>query len=219
MKQNILLWDREAYTPRRGVCSHYFKQVSSILQYYEVNTLLWDREAYTPRRGAYPYYYEPIMENFSTPSSIRFHDEDARKDFSEKFSRRGVHSECRVILADFADTNLPTIIHNRGCESLCDVPVTCPTMLIQEFYSNMHGFNFSVPLFSTRIRGMRIVVTSQLVMDVLHVPRVEHPDYLDCECLRIVSKDKMISAFYEHPADWGNCQFIPCQPFAKGSNS
>ena len=65
-----------------------------------------------------------------TPSHIRFHDEDAQKDFSENFSRRGVHSECRVILANFADTNLPTIIHSWGWESLCDVPVTCPTMPI-----------------------------------------------------------------------------------------
>ena len=78
-------------------------------------------------------------------------------------------------------------------------------MLIQEFYSNMHGFNFSVPLFSTRVRGTRIVVTSQLVADVLHISRVKHPDYPSCECLRTVSKDKMISAFCERPADWGDC--------------
>ena len=43
-----------------------------------------------------------------TPSHIRLHDEDTRKDFSENFSRRGVHSECRVILVDFTDTDLPT---------------------------------------------------------------------------------------------------------------
>ena len=49
-----------------------------------------------------------------TPSFIRFRDEDARKDFSKKFSRRGVHSECRVILANFADTDLPDVIHSRG---------------------------------------------------------------------------------------------------------
>ena len=49
-----------------------------------------------------------------TPSHIRFHDEDARKDFSENFSRRGVHSECQVILADFTDTDLPDIIHSQG---------------------------------------------------------------------------------------------------------
>ena len=55
-----------------------------------------------------------------TPSSIRFHDEDARKDFSENFSRQGVHSERRVILANFADTDLLDVIYSRGWESLCD---------------------------------------------------------------------------------------------------
>ena len=95
----------------------------------------------------------------STPSHIRFRDEDAQKDFSKNFSQQGVHSKCRVILVDFADTDLPTVIHSRGWESLCDVPVTCPIVLIQEFYSNMHGFDFSIPLFSTHVRGTRIVVT------------------------------------------------------------
>ena len=80
----------------------------------------------------------------------------------------------------------------------------------------MHGFDFSVPLFSTCVRGMRIVITPQFVANVLHVPRVEHPDYPGCECLRTVSKDEMISAFYECPADWGDCQFTPCMAFAKG---
>ena len=65
-----------------------------------------------------------------TPSSIRFRDEDARKDFSKNFSRQGVHSEHQVILADFANTNIPDVIHSRGWESLCDVPVTCPSVLI-----------------------------------------------------------------------------------------
>ena len=64
------------------------------------------------------------------PSNIRFCDEDARKAFLENFSRRGVHSECQVILVDFANTDLPTIIHSREWESLCDVLVTCPLMLI-----------------------------------------------------------------------------------------
>ena len=59
----------------------------------------------------------------------------------------------------------------------------------------MHGFNFSVPLFSTHVRGTRIVFTLQLVADVLHVPWVEHPDYPGCECLRTVSKNEMISTF------------------------
>ena len=94
-----------------------------------------------------------------TPSYLRFRDEDAWKDFSENFSWRGVHMEHRVILANFANTDLPPVIHSRGWESPCNVSVTCPSVLIQEFYSNMHGFDFSVPLFSTRVLGMRIVVT------------------------------------------------------------
>ena len=114
------------------------------------------------------------------------------------------------------DSDLPTIIHSKGWESLCDIPVTCLTVLIQEFYSNMHGFDFSVPLFSTRVRGTRIVVTSQLVANVLHVLRVVHPDYPGCERLRTVSKNKMISAFCERPSNWSDHQFTPCKAFAKG---
>ena len=67
----------------------------------------------------------------------------------------------------------------------------------------MHGFDYSVPLFVTRIRGTRIVVTLDIVSDVLRVLRVEHPDYLGCDRLKTVSKDKLISSFYERPSDWG----------------
>ena len=74
----------------------------------------------------------------------------------------------------------------------------------------MHGLDSSVPLFHTRIRGTHIVVTPELVSDVLCVPKVEHLDYPNYECLTTVSKDEMISAFYERPADWGDRQFTPC---------
>ena len=89
-----------------------------------------------------------------TPSSIRFHVEDARKDFSKNFSQQGVHLERWVILSDFSDTDLPTVIHGQGWESLCDIPITYPSMLIQEFYSNMHGLDSSVPLFHTSAWGL-----------------------------------------------------------------
>ena len=173
-----------------------------------------------PKRKSTP-SRNPLLSRASTlsdptPSSIRFRDEDARKAFSENFSRRGIHSERQVILANFADTDLPTVIHSRGWESLCDIPVTCPSMLIQEFYSNMHGFDFLVPHFITRIRGMHIAVTLQIVADVLHVPRVEFPDYPGCDCLKTVSKDELISAFCECPSNWGECQFTYCSGFAKG---
>ena len=85
-----------------------------------------------------------------TPFFVRFRDEKAKSNFFDNFSQRGIHFECQVILSDFFDTNLPTIIHSREWESLCDVSVTCPSVLIQEFYSNMHGFDSSVPLFVTR---------------------------------------------------------------------
>ena len=134
-----------------------------------------------------------------SPSNVRFHDDDAFKAFSENFSRRGIHSERQVILSDFADTDLPSIIHSRGWESLCDVPVTCPLVLIQEFYSNMHGIDRSVPLFFTHVRGTHIPVTSQLVVDVLRVPRIVFLDYPSYERLRTVSRDELMSSFCERP--------------------
>ena len=80
----------------------------------------------------------------------------------------------------------------------------------------MHGIDRSVPLFFTCIRGTHIPVTPQLVTDVLHVPRIEFPDYLSCEHLRTVSRDELISSFCECPTAWGERLFTPCRPFAKG---
>ena len=60
------------------------------------------------------------------------------------------------------------------------------------------------------------MVTSDIVSNVLHVPRVVYPDYPGCDCLKIVSKDELISAFCKHPSNWGDRQFTPCSTFAKG---
>ena len=133
--------------------------------------------------------------------SLRFRDNDAHKAFSENFSKWGVHLEHQVILADFVDTELPTIIHSREWESLYDIPVTCPLLLIQEFYSNMHEIDRLVPLFFTHVRGTRIPITPQLVADVLRVPRIEFPNYPSYERLRTVSKDEVMVAFCEPPSD------------------
>ena len=95
-----------------------------------------------------------------SPSNVQFRDDDAFKAFSENFFRRGIHSKCQVVLSDFANTDLSSIFHSKVWESLCDIPVTCPLVLIREFYSNMHGIDSSVPLFFTRVRGTRILVTS-----------------------------------------------------------
>ena len=72
----------------------------------------------TPKRKSTP-SQNPLHSKASsssdpTPSHIQFRDEDARKDFLENFSRQGVHSKCRVILVDFANTDLPIVIHSRG---------------------------------------------------------------------------------------------------------
>ena len=171
----------------------------------------------TPARN--PLHFGAFSLSNPTLSHIWFRDDDAFKAFSEKFSRRGIHSKCQVILTDFADTDLSSVIHSRGWESLCDVPVTCPLMLIQEFYSNIHKIDWSVPLFFTHVRGTRIPITLQLVTDVLRVPMIEFPDYPSCERLRTMSRDELMSAFCERPIAWGEHLFTPCRPFAKGPRS
>ena len=80
----------------------------------------------------------------------------------------------------------------------------------------MHGFDYSTPLFVTRVQSTRIMVTRDLVSDVLRVLRVEHPDYPDCDRLKTVSKEELISSFCERPSDWGDHQFTYCTAFAKG---
>ena len=134
----------------------------------------------------------------------------------ENFSRRGIHSECQVILSNFFNIDLPTVIYSRGWESLCGTSVTCPSVIIQEFYSIMHGFDYSVPHFITHVRYTRFVVTLDLISEVLHVPRVKFVDYPGCECLRTMSKDELSSRFYETHSSWGDHQNTPCSSFAKG---
>ena len=64
----------------------------------------------------------------------------------------------------------------------------------------MHGFDYSIPQFVTRVRGIRMVVTPDIVSEVLHVPRVAYPDYPGYERLRTVSKDELTSLFYKTPS-------------------
>ena len=89
-------------------------------------------------------------------------------------------------------------------------------MLIQEFNSNMHEIDRSVPLFFTCVRGMRIPVTLQLVTDVLRVPRIEFSDYPGRERLKTVSRNEFMLVFCERSSTWGGRLFTPCRPFAKG---
>ena len=59
-----------------------------------------------------------------------------------------------------------------------------------------------------------MVVTSDLIFEVLHVPRVASPDYPGCDHLKIMSKDELSSLFYETPSSWGDRQNTPCLGFA-----
>ena len=74
----------------------------------------------------------------------------------------------------------------------------------------MHGIDRLVSLFFTRVWGTRILVTPQLVADVLQVPRIEFPDYPSCERLSTVSRDELMFAFCERPTAWGKRLFTPC---------
>ena len=133
-----------------------------------------------------PLYFGASTSSDSAPSHIQFRDDKARKDFSENFSRWGIHSERQVVLSDFSNTDLPIVIYSQGWESLCGILVTCPSVIIHKFYSNMHRFDTSVPHFVTRVRGTRIVVTLDLISEVLHILRVAHLDYPGCDCLNCV---------------------------------
>ena len=80
----------------------------------------------------------------------------------------------------------------------------------------MHGFDYSIPQFSTRVRGIHMVVTLEIVSKVLHVPSVAHLDYLGCQRLKTMSKDELSSLFCETPSSWGDNQNTSCSAFAKG---
>ena len=48
------------------------------------------------------------------------------------------------------------------------------------------------------------MVIPDIVSEVLYVPRVAHPDYLGCDRLRTVSKDELMSLFFETLSFWGD---------------
>ena len=65
------------------------------------------------------------------------------------------------------------------------------------------------------IKGTRIVVTLDLVSEILHIPQVAHPNYPPCQRLRTVSKDEFLSLFFETPSTWGERPNTSCLGFAK----
>ena len=108
------------------------------------------------------------------------------------FQKRGVPMERHIVLSNFSDTPLPGVIWTQGWDSLMEELLRCPIIFIQEFYSNIHGIDTLVPRFATTFRGTHIVVTPDLISEVLHVSTVAHLDYSSCDCLQTVSRDKLL---------------------------
>ena len=66
----------------------------------------------TPTRN--PLRSGASLSSDPSPFNVWFRDDDAFKAFSENVSKQGIHSERQVVLSNFADTDLPSVIHSRG---------------------------------------------------------------------------------------------------------
>ena len=89
-------------------------------------------------------------------------------------------------------------------------------MFIQEFYSNIHAIDTFVPQFTMVFRGTRIVVTPELIFKVLHVLRVDHPDYPSHEHLSSIFRDELASLFCENAMLCESSLNFSTTEFAKG---
>ena len=65
----------------------------------------------TPARN--PFHSGASSSFDPSPSTVQLHDDDTFKAFLENFSRQGIHLERQVLLSDFTDTDLPSVIHSR----------------------------------------------------------------------------------------------------------
>ena len=80
----------------------------------------------------------------------------------------------------------------------------------------MHAIDTLVLRFTMLFRGTHIVVIPEYIFEVLHVPRVDHPDYPSHRRLSSISRDDMASLFYERSMVWGETLNFPSTVFAKG---
>ena len=86
---------------------------------------------------------------------------------------------------------------SRGWEFLCERPVTYPSMFIKSFAPI---YKMSILLYLGSLHKFHvtcIVVTPELISDVLQVPRVDSPNYLASLVLRALSRDVLASRFCE----------------------
>ena len=63
----------------------------------------------------------------------------------------------------------------------------------------MHGFDFLVPQFLTRVRGTHIVVIPDIIYDVLHILKVAYLDYLVVSALGLCPKMSLYMLFVSVP--------------------
>ena len=76
----------------------------------------------------------------------------------------------------------------------------------------------SIPLYLNLLRYSEVHISLSLRILYLryYTSRVTHPDYPTGKHLRTVSKDKLLSHFYETPSIWAKRQNTPCLGFVKG---
>ena len=80
----------------------------------------------------------------------------------------------------------------------------------------MHAIDTSVPRFTMVFRGTHIVVTLEFIFEVLHVPRVDSPDYPSHCHLSFISRDEMTLLFCEKAMVWGETLNFSTTKFANG---
>ena len=79
----------------------------------------------------------------------------------------------------------------------------------------MHAIDTSVPRFTIVFCGTCIVVTLELIFEILRIPRVDHVDYPSCERLSSISRDELASLFCEKAMLWGSSLNFSKTKFAK----
>ena len=80
----------------------------------------------------------------------------------------------------------------------------------------MHAINNSVPRFTMVFWGKRIIVTPELIFEVLCVPRVDCPDYPSHHRFSSISRDEFALLICEEAMLWGRTLNFSTTKFAKG---
>ena len=80
----------------------------------------------------------------------------------------------------------------------------------------MHAIDTSMPRFTTVFRGTHIIVTLDFISEVLHVPRVDQPDYPSHPHLTSISRDELASLYCEKAMLWGGTLNFSTIEFTKG---